>query len=240
MLTFRDDRTRTRRDHVKYLTLIRAIALLHQHQRPVQRLRHQGEVVSYIEVQPEDIALANRLAHGIMGRSLDDLPPVTRRLLGLLDEMVTEECERRGMARQDYRFTRRTVREHTKLSYDQVRIHMRRLVELELVLPHRGGRGQLFVYELVYDGGGDDGAPLMMGLLDPEALNGTTLEGCDEGFGGQLERNATPLRPTSEGGGTGEDDSDSGEVAGSLGSLPKNASGEAETIGTSYPDGEGS
>ena len=33
-LTFLDDRTRTRRDHEKYLTLIDAIALLHQHQRP--------------------------------------------------------------------------------------------------------------------------------------------------------------------------------------------------------------
>jgi hypothetical protein len=32
-LTFLDDRTRTRRDHAKYLTLIEAIALLHQHQR---------------------------------------------------------------------------------------------------------------------------------------------------------------------------------------------------------------
>jgi hypothetical protein len=34
-LTFLDDVTRTRRDHQKYLTLIRAVALLHQHQRPV-------------------------------------------------------------------------------------------------------------------------------------------------------------------------------------------------------------
>ena len=32
-LTFLDDRTRTRRDHAKYLTLIEAIALLRQHQR---------------------------------------------------------------------------------------------------------------------------------------------------------------------------------------------------------------
>ena len=30
-LTFLDDKTRTRRDHLKYLTLIRAIALLHQY-----------------------------------------------------------------------------------------------------------------------------------------------------------------------------------------------------------------
>ena len=33
-LTFLDSQTRTRRDHMKYLTLIRAIALLHQYQRP--------------------------------------------------------------------------------------------------------------------------------------------------------------------------------------------------------------
>ena len=33
-LTFLHDRTRTRRDQMKYLTLIRAVALLHQHQRP--------------------------------------------------------------------------------------------------------------------------------------------------------------------------------------------------------------
>ena len=37
-LTFLDDRTRMRRDHAKYLTLIDAIALLHQHQREVKTL----------------------------------------------------------------------------------------------------------------------------------------------------------------------------------------------------------
>ena len=36
-LGFADERTRTRRDHMKYLTLIRTIALLHQHQRPRRR-----------------------------------------------------------------------------------------------------------------------------------------------------------------------------------------------------------
>ena len=45
-LTFLSDRTRTRRDHVKYLTLIRTIALLHQYQRPLKE--HDG--LQYIEV----------------------------------------------------------------------------------------------------------------------------------------------------------------------------------------------
>jgi DNA primase len=36
----------------------------------------------------DDIATANRLAHEVLGRSLDELPPQTRRLLLLIDELV--------------------------------------------------------------------------------------------------------------------------------------------------------
>ena len=87
-LTFLDDKTRTRRDHLKYLTLIRAITLLHQYQRPVKTTVHQDQAVEYIEVTLDDIAVANRLACEVLGRSVDELPPQTRRLLGLVDEMV--------------------------------------------------------------------------------------------------------------------------------------------------------
>ena len=81
-LTFLDDRTRTRRDHEKYLTLIDTIALLHQHQRDgADRGSSDGETIEYIEVTLEDIALANALAHEVLGRSLDELPPQTRRVL---------------------------------------------------------------------------------------------------------------------------------------------------------------
>ncbi len=73
---------------MKYLTLIRTIALLHQYQRPVKTVAHRGQTLRYIEVTTEDIALANRLCHEVLGRSLDELPPQTRRLLGLLEEMV--------------------------------------------------------------------------------------------------------------------------------------------------------
>jgi DNA primase len=49
-LTFPDAATRLRRDHEKYLTLIDAIALLHQHQRPVKAMTWQGSVIEYVEV----------------------------------------------------------------------------------------------------------------------------------------------------------------------------------------------
>ncbi|MCK5904114.1 MAG: toprim domain-containing protein, partial [Gammaproteobacteria bacterium] len=49
-LTFIDDRTRTRRDHKKYLGLIKAITLLHQYQREIKTVQHNGQKVEYIEV----------------------------------------------------------------------------------------------------------------------------------------------------------------------------------------------
>jgi DNA primase len=170
-LTFLDDRTRSRRDHEKYLTLIDTIALLHQHQRVV-RSAEQGQVIRYVQVTLEDIALANALAHEILGRTLDELPPQTRRLLGLLIEMVERSCAEQQTTRAQHRFSRRRVREHTRWGDTQLRIHLSRLVELEYLLVHRGGRGrgQSFEYELLYDGAAHGDAAHVSGLIDVEAL----------------------------------------------------------------------
>jgi DNA primase len=170
-LTFLDTRTRTRRDHMKYLTLIRTIALLHQYQRPVQVITHHGKTLDYIEVTRTDIATANKLAHEVLGRSLDELAPQTRRLLHQIDQMVTAACARLAMARTDYRFSRRDVREHTQLGNTQLKHHLHRLEELEYVLVHRGGRGQSFVYELLYNGEGQDGRPFLIRLINPDDLH---------------------------------------------------------------------
>ena len=66
------------------------------------------------------------------------------------------------MDRADSASRRREVREHTGWGNDQLRVHLDRLVELEYVLVHRGGRGQSFVYELLYDGKGKDGKPFLV------------------------------------------------------------------------------
>ena len=63
-LTFPDSFTRTRRDHMKYLTLIRAIALLHQHQRTDPDRALAWQELEYIEATPADIAMANRSGIG--------------------------------------------------------------------------------------------------------------------------------------------------------------------------------
>ncbi len=166
-LTFLDDKTRTRRDHVKYLTLIRTIALLHQHQREVKTVEHRGQLLAYIEVTKDDIALANAIAHDVLGRTLDELPPQTRRLLTQLQAWVQERALSQKMLTREVRFTRREVREALAWGDTQLKIHLARLVDLEYVTTHR--RGVLFDYELLYDGR-DDGRHLC-GLIDVAELD---------------------------------------------------------------------
>lgn len=168
-LTFLSDKTRTRRDHEKYLTLIDVIALLHQHQRPVKTLAgaQSGKEggLDYIEVQASDIARANALAHAVLGVSLDELPPVTRRVLGEVVRLVAGRMQAQQLPRADIRFSRKDVRDASGMSDTQLRVHLERLTQLEYLLSHRGMRGQSFEYELLYDGDGQQAAHLS-GLLE--------------------------------------------------------------------------
>jgi hypothetical protein len=190
-LTFMDDRTRTRRDHEKYLTLIDTIALLHQYQRPIKKAP-EGQL-AYIESTLQDIETANRLADDILGHSLDELPPQSRRLLLLIEEMVLKACERLQIAIEDYRFSRRDIREFTGIGNTQLRVHLARLEELEYLIPHRGSRGQTFEYELFYDGKGKDGKTFLHGLISVEKLRGNydvNLAGANDNKAVQIPKNA--------------------------------------------------
>jgi hypothetical protein len=74
------------------------------------------------------------------------------------------------MERCNYKFTRREVREYTKVGDTRLKIHMHRLEELEYLIVHRGGRGQQFVYELAYNGEGQDGSTFLPLLSVPSKL----------------------------------------------------------------------
>ena len=68
----------------------------------------------------------------LLRRSLDELPPQTRRLL----ELIAGDG---GGQRTDFRFSRRDVRAHTGWGTTQVRVHLDRLEEMEYLIVHRGG-----------------------------------------------------------------------------------------------------
>jgi hypothetical protein len=202
-LTFLDHATRTRRDHMKYLGVIRTLALLHQYQREVKTVEHRGEQIRYVEATREDIATANRLCAEVLGRSLDELPPQTRRLLGLLDALVTTESQRLGIDREDFRFSRRAVREHTRWGQTQLRIHLGRLVEMEYVAVHRGGRGQGYLYELTW--AGECGCPMDLSEPGDECTVPTwrgseaNLAGGVRGAGGSAPANSCQQKRRSKG-----------------------------------------
>jgi hypothetical protein len=172
-LTFTAERTRTRRDHEKYLTLIDAIALLHQYQRPTNACPadggDDGDGGRYITVTLDDIELANRLAPELLGRSLDELPPQTRRMYETVkaivrDRMTAEEIEQRFAL-----FSRRELREQLGWSITQVRVHLERLRQFEYITARYGSPGSAFQYELLTDCNEPEGVE-RIGLLDVEKL----------------------------------------------------------------------
>ncbi|MEI6503094.1 MAG: DNA primase, partial [Armatimonadota bacterium] len=169
-LTFPAALTRTRRDHEKYLTLMDAIALLHQHQRP-REANAEGVAFNYVRVTLDDIALANRLAPELLGRSLDELPPQTRRLLIQIKTLVRDRMKEKAVEQRVATFSRRDLRQLSGWSEFQIRIHLGKLEMLEYVTRQWGRQGQGCIYELLTDTSEPDNI-WHIGLLDVEKLRG--------------------------------------------------------------------
>lgn len=169
-LTFTSERTRTRRDNDKYLSLIESITVLHQHQRTTETDEDGGR---FIRVTLADIELANRLAPELLGRSLDELPPQTRRLLEHVKALVRSRRQERQVAQRQALVSRREICAATGWSYSQVRVHLERLRELEYVVPRCGCLGETLRYELLIDAEEPEGV-VHIGLLDVNQLRETT------------------------------------------------------------------
>ena len=86
------------------------------------------------------------------------------------------------MERADYRFSRRDVRAYTGWGDTQLKIHLHRLEEMEYLLIHRGGRGQSFVYELMFAVEGGSGRPMLGGLIDMDVLSKHNYDGKKSGL----------------------------------------------------------
>jgi hypothetical protein len=168
-LTFTADRTRTRRDHEKYLTLIDAVTLLHQYQRPREVDPEATERTDFIRVTVDDIALANRLAPELLGRSLDELPPQTRRVYETVKAIIREKCDGTETEQRFAFFSRYEVRKRLVWSATQVRFHLERLRELEYIAARYGRPGSAFQYELLTDCR-EPRETTHIGLLDVEKL----------------------------------------------------------------------
>ncbi len=156
LLTFTSKSLRARRDHTKYLNLISAVAYLFQYQKKIQTMEFKAKTIEYINVTLDDIEKANTIANYVLGRSLDELSPSSRKLLMLVKQMCKEK-------KADHHFNRRQIREYSGWSDFQVRTHIRQLEDLEYIYSLMGKRGKEYVYELAYNGEGEDGQPFSTG-----------------------------------------------------------------------------
>jgi DNA primase catalytic core len=169
-LSYPNRSLRTRRDHKKYLGLIRTVAYLHQYQRKIKTVEVEGKPVEYIEVTLEDIDAANRLANQVLGQCLDELAPPSRTLLTGIYNMVKDLVGKKECAIDDVYFTRRQIREHTGWTDWQVRAHIKQLEELEYLYARIGSKGKEYAYALNYKGQGEDGGKCYLNLTPVEEI----------------------------------------------------------------------
>jgi DNA primase len=147
-LTYPSDRPMHRREQKKYLALINAIALLHQHQREVKRATKGDVELEYVEVTIADIALANELAQDVLSRGLDELAAPVRGLYDELRKLCVQRAEEMNCQPDAVLLSRREIREATGWSDWQVRSYCRQLVEMEYLYATINGNGRPCVYSL--------------------------------------------------------------------------------------------
>jgi hypothetical protein len=168
-LSFPAQSLRARRDHKKYLMLIKSIAFLYQKQRKVMEAERGASRFRYIEATREDIRRANQIAAHVLGASLDELSAPARNLLRHIHAMVKNHCEAHNVAARQYVFTRKDVREATGWSDWQIRTHAKELEALEYLKTRSGTWGREYLYELAWEGAEEHGARAIV-LADPDRL----------------------------------------------------------------------
>jgi DNA primase catalytic core len=180
-LSFPCSSLRTRRDHKKYLGLIRGIAYLYQYQRKVKAVEVGGEPTEYIEVTLEDIERANRLANEVLGQSLDELARPSRTLLSSIYNMVKEMAEKQDIPLDEVYFTRRMIRENIGWTDWQVKAHIKQLEELEYLHIRIGAKGKEYAYALNYQGQGHNAGRFYLNLTPVVEIKKLMEKGKEEG-----------------------------------------------------------
>jgi len=186
-LFYGDDRLQARRTQPQYLNIIAAMAFLRQMAKEVKSREVEGSRVEFLEVDLEDVTLANRLAVDILGRSLDELSIPARDLLGLIGTMLDERIGQlkkstpeKLWSRNEFSFTRRDVRESAGWTNTRVHTHLKELMEMEYVALENGRGTSIQTYKLVYDGQGRDGRKFIPGVRDVAELLGLKKVGNDQ------------------------------------------------------------
>ncbi|MBN1575802.1 MAG: hypothetical protein JW913_04575, partial [Chitinispirillaceae bacterium] len=156
-------RLQMRREQQKFVSLVKAIVLLHQYQRKTGSMkRSDGTKMEYVQATQKDIDLALDIGREVFARNVDDVSPTARKLLSEIVRLITEKYDaiRSNDPKDDIYlyeipFTRKELREETGWSETQVRRNIDQLVELGYLGRINGRQGSTFRYLLLDDGSAD-------------------------------------------------------------------------------------
>jgi len=173
-LTYPSHGLKMRREQKKYLTLLKSMALLHQHQRPVKRASKEEISIEYVEITREDLERVNRIAGKALARGLDELTASGR---GLFEEIRSIVLRKSEAMRKDLppespvpepTVTRKELRQATGWTEWQLRTHLQELVKMEYVAVVFGGNGRRTQYAILEDS--EDAPPDLVTLEEGETL----------------------------------------------------------------------
>jgi DNA primase len=156
-------RLQMRREQQKFVSLVKAITLLHQYQRKTGTMkRMDGSKMEYVQATQKDIDLALELGREVFARNCDDVSPIGRRLLAEVVGLVKEKYDalkgsdqNKDIYMSEIPYTRKELREATGWSEPQVRRNIDHLVELGYIGRINGRQGSTFRYLLLDDGSAD-------------------------------------------------------------------------------------
>jgi len=156
-LTYPAHGLKMRREQKKYLTLLKAMALLHQHQRPVKSASKDGVTIEYVEIAKEDLERVNAIAGKALARGLDELTTPGRSLFNEIRSIVhrkSEELRKDAppeMPVPEPTVTRKELSRATGWTYWHLRVHLRELLDHEYIATLFSGRGRSTEYVLLED-----------------------------------------------------------------------------------------
>ncbi len=149
---FGSDALWARRDHPKVLSLLRAIALLFQHQREIKTMTAEtGEIIEYIEVGEADWKQAEPLIAYLMESSQSELPVPSRTLYAMIQKAAKEREAGLLHPSGEVSFSRRELMKITGWSLWQIKTYIRPLIEYEYIQVRQGKNGMEYRYALPSD-----------------------------------------------------------------------------------------
>jgi hypothetical protein len=177
-LRFPVNRVRMRRDFPKYLALIAASTVLHQHQREQVTRDFHGQTVTGTLSTSYDLAVANALADALLGQSAAELSAPTQGFLAELDGLIEAWASAAGIARGERSFTRGELHTATQRSHASLKRFLNELIDQEWLTMERAGPTHPERYRVQFPHRAPERARICLGL--------TPVTEIDPGFSADL------------------------------------------------------